>query len=123
MDNDGGWKQAELRQGKVCRLQQLGNNAFNGGKCIDFNVPIDLKGGYYVIRAEVINLAISEPEFFPGCTVWHIQGIGLADIDTGKQGKFPGMYGADDVGLTSGAPIYDMRPSQYQFPGLAPFIK
>ena len=51
MNSSGVWKQADL----------------HAGQSISFSVPNTLKPGSYLIRAEIINLAISPAEVYPSC--------------------------------------------------------
>ncbi|KAH8832723.1 glycosyl hydrolase family 61-domain-containing protein [Flagelloscypha sp. PMI_526] len=97
------WKQAELHEGKP----------------VEFTIPSSLAPGTYIIRHEVINLALTH-EMFPSCQRFEITGSGTTEL-SGESAKFPGAYSVTDKGLAvGGAPVYAIKSnSGYTFPGPA----
>ncbi|TBU38345.1 glycosyl hydrolase family 61-domain-containing protein [Dichomitus squalens] len=91
------------------------------GKPYNLTIPENLKAGQYLLRHELINLALvanmggSGAEMYPQCLQLSVQSNGDLVPQSSDYVHFPGAYKATDPGLTF-APG-DGQKSQYQPPG------
>ncbi|KZP25045.1 lytic polysaccharide monooxygenase [Athelia psychrophila] len=98
------WYQAGLQSGVVPNV----------------TIPSNLAAGNYLLRHEIINLALAVTnggaEFYPSCSQLTVTGSGTAKPADSELVSFPGAYKDADPGITIN--VYDALTS-YPFPGPA----
>ncbi|PVI00439.1 lytic polysaccharide monooxygenase [Periconia macrospinosa] len=84
----------------------------------DVVIPKTLKPGRYMIRHEIINLALSPVQFYPNCAALEVTGDGEAVPSAEFLVKFPGAYSLSDPGIAiSGHISGDKTTKNYTVPG------
>jgi hypothetical protein len=106
MKPEGGWYQAgvsECPPHPEASLDAHRAPCPEAGDAVTVTLPKDLAPGDYLVRHELINLALAtspnEAEMFPSCTQIRVGGSGKAKPDASELVSFPGAYKDSDAGL------------------------
>ncbi|KAK2611901.1 hypothetical protein N8I77_005218 [Diaporthe amygdali] len=84
----------------------------------DVVVPASLKPGKYMIRHEIINLALDPVQFYPDCAQLDVRGSGVGVPSAEYLVKFPGGYSVTDPGIAISGKVYgDTTTMNYTVPG------